>query len=306
MIGAGLVLALAVHAACSPAALNDRMKKDAHDAKGKLSVSARILDDHPSESDAGARRGQDSTQRYSFHGGRKAPMQSVYKLPIVVVALQMAQDRKLDLAKPVHVTPDDFIPPAGHSPLRDTHPKGDDFTVRELLRRAIVDSDGSASDIVLQLIGGTKAVRRSLKQQKVKGIRVMHTEAQLIDDAPAQYSDSAKADEMVEFLARLQRGKLLNADNTRMLRGWMTVAESGNERIRAKLPKGTVADKTGSSGTYDGSTPATNDVGLVAMPGGKQMAIAIFLTDAKADVVARNALIADVAHEIWSCWAEGQ
>ena len=290
MIATTLTLALAVHAACSQDGLNERMKKYAHEAQGKLSVSARVVD---------------GTERYSFHGTRKAPMQSVYKLPIVVVALQKVQDGQLDLGKVVHVTPDDYIPAAGHSPLRDKHPRGDDFTVRELLRRAIVDSDGSASDIVLRQIGGTKAVRRALKEEKVEGIRVIHTEAQLIDETPAQYSDSAKADAMVEFLARLETGKLLNAENTRMLLGWMTVAQSGNERIRAKLPKGTVvADKTGSAGTHEGMTPATNDVGLVGLGGGKQMAIAIFLSDSKADVVARNAAIAGAAHEIWSCWAE--
>src|SRR5581483_1827377 len=170
--------ALAVHAACSQDGLNERMKNYAHEAQGKLSVSARVVD---------------GTERYSFHGTRKAPMQSVYKLPIVVVALQKVQEGQLDLGKVVHVTPDEYIQAAGNSPLRDKHPRGDDFTVRELLRRAIVDSDGSASDIVLRQIGGTKAVRRALKkEEKVEGIRVIHTEAQLIDETPAQYSDSAK------------------------------------------------------------------------------------------------------------------
>src|SRR5581483_11594909 len=44
MIATTLTLALAVHAACSQDGLNERMKKYAHEAQGKLSVSARVVD----------------------------------------------------------------------------------------------------------------------------------------------------------------------------------------------------------------------------------------------------------------------
>jgi beta-lactamase class A len=275
--------------ACSPEDVTKAVRSAAHAANGKIGVSAMVVE---------------SRQSFSYHGRRHFPMQSVYKLPIAIAALHRVEEGKLKLDQSVQVQPEDLIPPAGHSPLRDKHPKGGEFTVEDLLKRAIVDSDGSASDVLLRVLGGTRDVRRSMKQDEIRKIHVRHTEAQLIDDTHAQYADSTEPEAMVELLARLQQGKLLNPASTALLLGWMKQTETGHDRIRAKLPAGTeVADKTGSSGTNQGLTPATNDVGLITLPNGQHLAIAIFLSDAKANTAQRNAAIADVASQIWKCWS---
>lgn len=283
-----LVFAATTAAACSPSALKVDAASAAHGVQGKLGVSARVLE---------------AQQSFSFHGKHGFPMQSVYKLPIAIATLHRVEQGGLKLDQMVKIVPEDLIPPAGHSPLRDHSPKGGDFTLEDLLRRAIVDSDGSASDVLLRLLGGTKEVRRYMKETEIKQVHVKHTEAQIIDDTQAQYADSAEPDAMVALLARVQQGKLLNAAHTSLLLGWMRQTETGRERIRAKLPVGTeVADKTGSSGTHDGLTPATNDVGIVTLPSGQHLALAIFLSDAKANSTARNAVIADIANEVFACW----
>jgi beta-lactamase class A len=231
-------------------------------------------------------------------------MQSVYKLPIAITVLHRVEEDKMRLDQMVSVTEEDLIPSAGHSPLRDRHPKGGEFALEDLLRAAIADSDGSASDVLIRLLGGTREVRRFLKSAGIKDIHVQHTEAQLIENTQAQYADSATPDAMVDLLARLQQRKLLNPANTARLLGWMQETQTGKDRIRAKLPDGTVvADKTGSSGTYEGLTPATNDVALVTLPDGRHLAMAIFLRDARANTGSRNAAIADAARVIWDCWA---
>lgn len=53
--------------------------------------------------------------------------------------------------------------------------------------------------------------------------------------------------------------------------------------------------KTGSSGTRDGVTAATNDIGLITLPDGRRLAIAIFISDSKADDATRDAVIARIA-----------
>ena len=267
------------------------MEKVAREARGKLGVSASVNGSAPIE----------------YRGGRHFPMQSVYKLPIAIAVLHAVEKGDLELNRTVHVQPEQLIPPAGHSPLREKFPEGGEFTVEDLLRRAIVDSDGSASDVLLRVIGGPKAVQQLLKEEKLKGIRVKHTEAQLIEDPKAQYEDSATPEGATALLTQLHDGKLLSADNTKRMLGWMRETDTGRDRIRAKLPAGTVVeDKTGSSGTFEGLTAATNDVGLVMLPDGKTMAIAIFLTDSKANSTTRNGAIADVAREMWQCFAEEQ
>jgi hypothetical protein len=53
--------------------------------------------------------------------------------------------------------------------------------------------------------------------------------------------------------------------------------------------------KTGHSATVDGVTFGTNDIGLVRLPDGRRLAIAIFITDSRADDAARDAVMARIA-----------
>jgi beta-lactamase class A len=83
----------------------------------------------------------------SIHGSRHFPMQSVYKLPIVMAVLARAASGQLKLDEKIRISPADLVPPTLHSPIRDQNPNGNfEMTIPELARSAIVESDGSASD----------------------------------------------------------------------------------------------------------------------------------------------------------------
>ena len=83
----------------------------------------------------------------------------------------------------------------------------------------------------------------------------------------------------------------------------MTETPTGARRLKGLLPVGTVvAHKTGSSGTVNGLTAATNDVGIIQLPNGRYLAIAVFVSDSTADEAAREAVIAEVARAAWEFW----
>ena len=131
-------------------------------------------------------------------------MQSVYKLPIVMAVLQRVDAGKLKLDQTVRVTPADLVPPTLHSPMRDRHPGGNfDMTVRELAQAAIVDSDGTASDVLLKLVK-PRQVRKFLHSISVKGIKVENTEKELATDDKIQYDNWAKPLAAVNLLQKLQ------------------------------------------------------------------------------------------------------
>jgi len=80
----------------------------------------------------------------------------------------------------------------------------------------------------------------------------------------------------------------------------MTETPTGLRRIKGSLPAGTiVAHKTGTSGTVNGLTAATNDVGLVTLPDGKHLAISVFVSDSTADEATREETIAKITRTIW-------
>jgi beta-lactamase class A len=68
------------------------------------------------------------------------------------------------------------------------------------------------------------------------------------------------------------------------------------KRLQGDLPQGTrVAHKTGTSDVVNGLAAATNDIGLITLPDGRQLAIAVFITNSTADSATRDRVIARIA-----------
>jgi beta-lactamase class A len=85
----------------------------------------------------------------------------------------------------------------------------------------------------------------------------------------------------------------------------MIESPTGQKRLKGLLPKGTVvAHKTGTSGTRDGVTAATNDVGIITLPNGRHLAVAIFVSDSPADEATRERVIAEIAKALWDEWKD--
>ena len=81
----------------------------------------------------------------------------------------------------------------------------------------------------------------------------------------------------------------------------MAESPTGPKRLKGLLPSGTVvAHKTETSGTDNGVTAATNDLGIVTLPNGQYLAIAVFVSDSPADEETREGVIAKIARAIWN------
>lgn len=79
----------------------------------------------------------------------------------------------------------------------------------------------------------------------------------------------------------------------------------GAKRLKGVLPPGTiVAHKTGTSATAGGMTRATNDAGIITLPDGRHMVLAVFVTESHAGQNEREAAIARIARAAWDRWAK--
>lgn len=91
------------------------------------------------------------------------------------------------------------------------------------------------------------------------------------------------------------------------LREKVRLSTGDAQRIKGLLPSGTsVAHKTGTNATRNGKTAATNDIGIVTPPGGRHLAIAVFVKDSSAAVAAREGAIAQAASAASDRWAVRQ
>ncbi len=272
----------------STAGLRERIEQIARGAQGRAGAVVTVIE---------------TGETVALHGGERFPMQSVYKLPIGMAVLDQVDRGALKLEQKVHVSRSDFVTAGQRSPIRDQHPRGVELSLEELLRLNVSESDGTACDVLLRVVGGPPVVSRYLNNLGIQGIRIATTEKAMGRNQMVQYRNWATPEAMVALLRALHEGRGLSAASRARLLHWMTETPTSARRLKGRLPAGTiVAHKTGSSGTLNGLTRATNDVGLITLPDGRHLAIAVFVSDSRADETAREGVIAGIAHAAWEFW----
>ena len=229
------------------------------------------------------------------------PMQSVFKLPLAFTALHLVEQGKFSLDQPIRFLPGDRILPHTYSPLQDEYPNGGvDVSLRRLLQLSVSFSDNVAADIVLRAIGGPAVVRRYINACGIDGFRIEDGEAALHRDEKRQYRNWFEPAAAVKFLRMLNDNPPLSREHAALLMEWMRTGVRGAQRMPGRLPAGTVTmHKPGTSSIENGMAAATNDIGLIVLPGGRRLALAVFLTDSTADEATRELVIARIARAVY-------
>jgi len=247
----------------------------------------------------------------SVRGGERFPMASVYKLPIAIELLTQVAAGRLALDRPIALAPSDI---RACCTLSRHHPLGGvTMTAGELLELMIVESDNTASDAILKLVGGPPIVERRMRTLGFDKINVNRSEGdinfemtgvanppphsewtlnlqyQLISEvtpealreARVRYTtsdprDTSTPDDMARLLGRLELGNLLPPQYTTLLLDLMARAKTGPRRLKALLPHDTiVAHKTGTTDVV------INDVGIITLPDDSaipgHLALAVFV-----------------------------
>jgi len=262
--------------------LRDSVTQIAALAKGHVGVSAMILETGETVA--------------ALNPRDHFPMQSVYKLPISMAVMQQVDGGKIQLEQKVAVMKSDFVRAGQHSPIRDRNPNGAEIAVNELIRFAIVESDGTASDVLMKLAGGPQAVQAYLNDLSVSDLIVLNTEKEIGQDWQVQYGNFSTPDAAVALLRALHEKRGLSESSQALILKYLIESTPGAKRLRGLLPPGTiVAHKTGTSGAQKGVTAATNDIGIITLPDGKHLAIAVFVSDSPADEATREGVIAKIS-----------
>ena len=235
------------------------------------------------------------------------PMMSVYKVPIAMKALQLVDQGRYKLEQEVIITPEDFVRPGFHSPIRNVNPGGTVMPMNEIFRYSISESDGTANDVLLDAAGGPPKVQEYLKSIGVGDeMIVADSEKSISKDWETQYRNWATPDASIRLLRAIQERRADLSERTTTFLIWlMTESETGRRRLKKGLPKeASLAHKTGTGGTKDGVTGATNDIGIITLPNGKHIAIAVYVKDSRADMWSREDVMARIAEAVYARWWE--
>jgi beta-lactamase class A len=271
----------------------------------------------------------ESGQVFLFNGERRFPMQSVFKMLLGAAVLSEVDAGRVLLTERFFLLEDQLSPQ--WSPIALAWPERREYSARELLEAALIDSDNTAADVIMKRIGGPGAVMAWLTARRVPEVRVDRYERELASDtngmasfrpawrtgaafaaardavAPAQRQaaqrrymadprDTATPRGMIEFLQMLDKQELLSRASTRLLLQLMARTTRGANRIRAGLPKAAfLAHRPGTSGFDLGLSTAHNDVGIFTLPDRRSYALAVFLSGSTLDEAGRDGVIAQVA-----------
>jgi beta-lactamase class A len=145
-------------------------------------------------------------------------------------------------------------------------------SARGLMARMLIHSDNVATDTLLRDLGGPSAVHNWLQDNRIDGLRVDRTIADLLRSRRDLWDrrDSSTPVAMVELLKRIYKAELIKPQSRDYLLDLMAQCETGKNRMKALLPGVPVEHKTG---TLDG---LTDDVGFISLPDGRRVAVAIF------------------------------
>jgi beta-lactamase class A len=272
----------------STSALRNQIEQIANAAQGRVGVAATLLE---------------TGESVALNADQQFPMQSVYKLPIAMAVLDRVDRGEFKLEQKIRVEKSDLVGEGQRSPIRDRHPDGAELSINDLLRFMVSDSDGTACDVLLKNIAQPDSVMSYLHALGVNGVIVANTEKEFGADNSLQYRNWATPESMLILLCALQESRTLSQPSRALLMKLLMESPTGPKRLKGLLPAGaSVAHKTGTSGTVNDLTAATNDVGLITLPNRRHLAIAVFVSDSKADVATREGVIAKIARAAWDYW----
>jgi len=268
----------------------------------------------------------------AYNGDEYFPQQSVSKFWVALTALDKVDRGRLDLTKPVVVRREDLT--LFHQPIAGlVRGNGYATTLRDLMTRALTQSDNTANDVILRRAGGPEAVRAFLKRHDIDGVRFGPGERLLQSQTAGltwrpEYSvangferaranlpaavrraaferylanpiDGATPAGLVDGLSKLHRGELLSPASTQQLLSTMSNTKTGAQRLKGGLRPGwKLAHKTGTGQNLDSMVAGYNDVGILTAPDGRAYAIAVMIGRTEVGIPTRQKLMNDAVRAV--------
>jgi len=337
VVGLSMILALGVFpvaesAAAAPAKSAATLKSSAR----LVAEFARLASRTDGLVGVAVRRVGGTAPAIILNGGTTFPMASTFKIAVACTILTRIDRGELKLDTMVPVEPSIIVNSDG---IAETmlHP-GVSLSIHNLLELMLTRSDNTATDVLVAQAGGPAAVTAWLGKMGVVGQRVDADTAHLIyralnietpgggtfaENVEAAFQadpskremdekrqpnrpfnadprDASTPEAMIDLLIKIDTGRALSPESTKLLLEIMARCRTGENRLKGLLPPGTVvAHKTGSLMSI------ANDVGLITLPDGSKLAIAVFVKGDTKGADVQERVIADIARAAYDYYLLG-
>jgi beta-lactamase class A len=219
------------------------------------------------------------------------PLCSTFKLLAAAAVLARVDAGRERLDRRIRFKAGDLVV---YSPVTKEHAGGDGMTLEELCEAAMVASDNTAGNLLLDTLGGPAGLTAYVRTLGDAVTRLDRSEPDLNEALPDDPRDTTSPAAMLSNLRSLVLGDALTPPSKARLTGWLVGNKTGDTRLRAGLPRDwRVGDKTGA-----GERGTNNDVGVLWPPNRAPVIVAAYLTGTEAPADRRNATIAAVGQAV--------
>jgi beta-lactamase class A len=181
-----------------------------------------------------------------------------------------------------------------YAPVAQARASEGALSIEELARAAVVVSDNTAANLLLEKVGGPIGLTAFMRAAGDQVTRLDRNEPALNDNVPGDPRDTTSPRAMAHLLESILCKDVLSANGRARLLEWLVACETGPGRLKAGLPTDyRVGHKTGSGGS--GAHAAVNDVAIVWPPAHEPILIASYLSDAVRELPELEQVHAEVA-----------
>ncbi len=204
----------------------------------------------------------DTGNYLNIGGDRVFPAASTIKLPILIAFFQDLDAGKVSLDESLVMRAD--LVTGGSGDMQD-EPIGTRYTALQTIRKMIIISDNTATNMIIDRLGGIEALNERFRSWGLQDTVIRNWLADL------QGTNTTSSQDMVRLLALVVNDQLLSTQSKEQALDILR-----HTTIRTLLPAGLgpgadIADKTGDIGFLIG------DAGLITMPNGKRYLAGIFV-----------------------------
>lgn len=224
---------------------------------------------------------------WSHRANERFPLNSTSKAYACAGVLARVDAGKEILDRTIAIVKDDLV---AYSPVTENHVGEEGMALSELCRASMTMSDNTATNMVLDSLGGPEGFTAFMRSIGDKETRLDRRETELNEAMPGDPRDTTTPSAAVRSLHDLVLGDILSESARQQLEDWLVGNEVSGPLLRASLPEGwRIGDRTGAGGYGSRSI-----VAVIWPPERNPLVAAIYLTGTEADMDERNAVIAEI------------
>ena len=226
-------------------------------------------------------------------------MCSTFKTLLVAHVLHEAQNGRLDLGRKYVYQQSEVV---SWSPVSEKYAgAGAGMTLQQLCEAAVVVSDNTAANLLLNASGGPAGLTSWLRELGDSLTRLDRNEPDLNTAIAGDERDTTTPAAMSRTMQKLLLGNVLTDVGHAVLQQWLLASRTGDKRLRAGMPKDwKIGGKTGS-----GDNGTANDTLLIwPKPDAPPLLVTAFFTRNTLEPAQRDEVLAK-AGQIVSDWYLG-